>query len=71
MTIFDNELAINLVILINGKLYDISFITYSPFLSILAISFSTGTVSVMYFSVFSAKQGNSYSVSSPNCVMMK
>ena len=55
MTIFDNEFAINLVILINGKLYDISFITYSPFLSILAISFSTGTVSVMYFSVFSAK----------------
>ena len=53
---FDNELAINLVLLINCYLLDIVFMISFPFLSILVTSFSFGTEKVMYFWIFSPKQ---------------
>ena len=39
-------------------MYDIFFVTSSPFLSILETSFSIETVKVMYLSVFSPIQVN-------------
>ena len=71
LTSFDNELAINLVLSINRKMYNICFVTFSPFLSIIASSYSFGTVKVMYFSVFSPKQINSFSNSFANSFMIK
>ena len=56
LTIFNNELAINLVLSINCNMEDILFVIPSPFSSILVSSFSIVTVNVMFFSVFSPKQ---------------
>ena len=49
---------------------DIFFATTSPFVSILATSFSIATVKGMYFSVFSPKQVNGLN-SSANSFMRK
>ena len=59
-TRFNNELAINLALLTNCNMQGIFFVISSPFLSILASSFSFGTVKVMYFSGFSPKQLNCF-----------
>ena len=71
LTSFDNELAINLVPSINRKMYNICFVTFSPFLSIIASSYSFGTAKFMHFSVFSPKQVNSFSNSFANYFMIK
>ena len=60
LTRFNNELAINLALLTNCNMQGIFFVISSPFLSILASSFSFGTVKVMYFSGFSPKQLNCF-----------
>ena len=49
LTRFDNELAINLALSTDSKMWDIFFVISSPFLSILATSFSIGTVKFMHF----------------------
>ena len=43
----NNELVINLVLSINCNMYDIFFVIFSPFLSIIVTSFSIGTVKVI------------------------
>ena len=48
------------MLLINCNMLDIFFVISSPFLSILVIYFSIGTVKVMYLSVFSPKQVNCF-----------
>ena len=56
ITRFDNELAINLALSINFNLYNMFFVTSSPFLLILITNFSIGTEKIIYFSVFSPKK---------------
>ena len=57
---FDNELAINVALSISCNTWDIVFVIFSPFLSIIATSFSGGTVKVMYFWVLSPEQVNNF-----------
>ena len=64
LTRFDNELAINLPLPINCRMY--TFSISSPFLLILVTSFSIGTEKVMYFSLFFPEQLNCFSNSSAN-----
>ena len=71
LTIFDNELAINLAVSVNCIKWDIFFVISSSFLLILATFFSAGTVKFMYFSVFSPRQVNCFSNSSANYFMIK
>ena len=49
---------------------DIFFVIYSSFLSILVTSFSIGTKTGMYYSVFSPKQVNCFNFSA-NTFMKK
>ena len=51
---FDNKLAINLALSTNCSLN--IFLTFSPFFSILVVSFSIGNEKVIYILVFSLKQ---------------
>ena len=71
LTIFDNELAINPALSINCNMSNICFVISSQLLSILVTSFSIGTVKVMYFPVFSAKQVNCFFNSSANSFIRK
>ena len=50
---FDNKLAVNLAPSTNCSLY---ILTFSPFFSILVVSFSIGNEKVIYILVFSLKQ---------------
>ena len=70
LTRFDNELAINIVLSLKCKMEDIFFVIYSSFLSILVTSFSIGTKTGMYYSVFSPKQVNYFNFSA-NTFMKK
>ena len=71
LTRFDNDLAINLVLLINYNMYDTVFVISYSFLTILVTSFSIGAVKVIYFSVFFPKQVNCFLKSYANSFMIK
>ena len=61
-TRFD-ELAINLVLSRNYNLQNIVFMISCPFSSILLTSFVAGSEKILYFSVFSPRQWNSFASS--------